>query len=84
MFGIDFFCRMSIVEEEEREMSKVDPVELITNETSLFWIAGLASEIWPVLIHRLDELNHEQRIAVEHYAKEAKENPQTGELSYGN
>jgi len=47
----------------------VDPVDLINAETKLFWITGLARELWPVLIARFDELSCEARIAVEHYSK---------------
>jgi len=47
----------------------VDPVELINAETEPFWIAGLARELWPVLVERLDELTCDARIAVEHYSK---------------
>ena len=53
-------------------MSKPDPVHLINNTDGPFWIAGLARELWPVLIGRLDELNPLPRQAVEHYASESK------------
>ncbi len=51
----------------------VDPVALINEQTELFWIAGLARELWPVLVYRLGELNDLPRMAVEHYAKDRSE-----------
>lgn len=50
-----------------------DPVDLINNTEGPFWICGLAREIWPSLIGRLDELGEFQRIAVEHYASKHQE-----------
>jgi hypothetical protein len=54
-------------------VSKPDPVKLINDTAGPFWIAGLARELWPVLIGRLDELHDLPRQAVEHYASEAKQ-----------
>ena len=47
-------------------------VELINEEAKagrLFWVAGLAKELWPILVHYLGALHPSARIAVEHYAE---------------
>ncbi len=54
-------------------MGKIDPVRLINETGGPFWIAGLARQIWPALIGRLDELDPLPRMAVEHYAAAAAE-----------
>jgi len=56
--------------EKKVKSPRIDPVVLINNETGLFWIAGLARELWSVLLPRIDELNDQARIAVQHYAEE--------------
>lgn len=35
----------------------------------LFWVAGLAREVWSALMPHLEKLHPVARIAVEHYAK---------------
>jgi hypothetical protein len=50
---------------------KPDPVQLINETDEPFRICGLARELWPVLIDRLDELEELPRMAVEHYAAES-------------
>lgn len=54
---------------------KIDPVKLINDAKGPYWICGIARELWPVLIGRLDELDDVPRMAVEHYASEVHPAP---------
>ena len=51
---------------------KTDELITIINRDAaandLFWVAGLAREVWPVLIDHVDELHPSAAIAVRHYA----------------
>lgn len=45
----------------------IEEINSLSEKNKLFWVAGLAREIWPILVPHKDELNEIALMAVEHY-----------------